>query len=217
MIYILMIEDDNILAEGVQMALEDDGYKVEIANNLKEGKNRLAEKQYQLLILDWNLPDGDGLEFYRRQREMLSMPVLILTARDTEQDEIAGLEAGVEEYITKPFRVGILRARVKALIERSRSKEQYQVGDLMFDFEKRQYLKGKEYMELGRAEQEILRILVSRPGQTYTRDQLISQVWDDEDSVDENTLTVTIARLRNKIGSQWIQTVYGIGYRFREE
>ena len=217
MIYILMIEDDSILAEGVQMALEDDGYKVEIANNLKEGKNRLAEKQYQLLILDWNLPDGDGLEFYRRQREMLSMPVLILTARDTEQDEIAGLEAGVEEYITKPFRVGILRARVKALIERSRSKEQYQVGDLMFDFEKRQYLKGKEYMELGRAEQEILRILVSRPGQTYTRDQLISQVWDDEDSVDENTLTVTIARLRNKIGSQWIQTVYGIGYRFREE
>lgn len=217
MIYILMIEDDNILAEGVQMALEEDGYKVEIANNLKEGKNRLAEKQYQLLILDWNLPDGDGLEFYRRQREMLSMPVLILTARDTEQDEIAGLEAGVEEYITKPFRVGILRARVKALIERSRSKEQYQVGDLMFDFEKRQYLKGKEYMELGRAEQELLRILVSRPGQTYTRDQLISQVWDDEDSVDENTLTVTIARLRNKIGSQWIQTVYGIGYRFREE
>ena len=217
MIYILMIEDDNILAEGVQIALEEDGYKVEIANNLKEGKNRLAEKQYQLLILDWNLPDGDGLEFYRRQREMLSMPVLILTARDTEQDEIAGLEAGVEEYITKPFRVGILRARVKALIERSRSKEQYQVGDLMFDFEKRQYLKGKEYMELGRAEQEILRILVSRPGQTYTRDQLISQVWDDEDSVDENTLTVTIARLRNKIGSQWIQTVYGIGYRFREE
>ncbi|MBR1866579.1 MAG: response regulator transcription factor [Lachnospiraceae bacterium] len=216
MIDILMIEDDKVLAEGVQMALEQDGYHVELAAGLSEGMRRLAGKPYQLLILDRSLPDGDGLAFCRRQRQTLSMPILFLTARDTEDDEIAGLEAGAEDYITKPFRIGVLRARVKALLRRTPEMQRYHAGELTFDFEKRRYLRDGVDLELSRAEQELLRILVSHPDQTYTRDYLITHIWDFEDSVDENTLTVTVARLRGKIGGKWIRTVYGIGYRWTE-
>lgn len=213
---ILMVEDDNILAEGVQMALEQDGFRVDITHCLAEADQRLSKKQYQLLILDRSLPDGDGLVFCRRHKDTLYMPVLFLTARDTEDDEIAGLEAGAEDYITKPFRVGVLRARVKALIRRSMGTQQYRMGELVFDFEKRCFFRGERSITLSRVEQDLLKILVAHPGQTFTRDHLISRVWDGEDSVDENTLTVTVARLRSKIGGKWIRTVYGIGYQWTD-
>lgn len=212
---ILIVEDDRMMAEGVKMALQKEGYTVEIAHTLREGEALLFAKSYHLLILDITLPDGDGLAFCRKKARETDMPVLLLTAKDTEQDEILGLEAGAGDYITKPFSIGILRARVKALIKRKQQvKDVYRFGTVVLDFHKRVYQGNGREIRLSKAEQELLFMLVSHPGQTLTRDQLICNTWDSEDSVDENTLTVAIGRLRGKLGGGMIETVYGIGYRW---
>lgn len=211
---ILIVEDDRIMAEGVKMALQKEGYTVEIANTIRDGEALLLAKQYHLLILDITLPDGDGLAFCRKMGRELELPVLLLTARDTEQDEILGLEAGADDYITKPFSIGILRARVRSLMKRKQVKDVYRFGTVVLDFHKRVYQDDGREIRLSKAEQELLFMLVSHPGQTLTRDQLICNTWDSEDSVDENTLTVTIGRLRGKLGGGMIETVYGIGYKW---
>lgn len=214
---ILVIEDDNILAEGVKMALEKEGYTVDIANLLKDGEEMLFIKQYHLLILDITLPDGNGLVFLRKKSKEIDIPILVLTAKDTENDEIAGLEAGADDYITKPFGIGILRARIKTLLKRKQIKDVYQFGELVLDFHKKQYTNKGCEIRLSKAEQELLFVLASHPGQTFTRDFLINNTWDNEDSVDENTLTVAIGRLRGKLGGGLIETIYGIGYKWIAE
>ena len=211
---ILIVEDDKILADGIRMTLMQGSYEVDIADSLKEAREKLNDNQYQVIILDRNLPDGDGLEFCRRYREGCQTPVLFLTGRDREQDEIDGLVAGADDYITKPFRIGILRARVEALIRRNRTPSKYHFGNLVLDFEGRIYRKAGAELQLSRVEQELLYLLISHTGQTLTRDQLISRIWDCAESVDENTLSVTVGRLRRKLDVPYIQTVYGIGYRW---
>lgn len=214
---LLIIEDDVALAQGIAMILEDEGYQTVIASSLKEGKDWLKKESFQLLILDVNLPDGNGCVFCRTHRKHLKMPVLMLTANDTEEDEISGFEAGADDYVTKPFRIGILRARVQSLIRRNQNSKVFETDSLYLDIEKRIYKKdGKELM-LSKVEQELLAMLLMNPGQTLTRNQLINQIWDSPESVDENTLTVTVGRLRNKLGGTYIKTIYGIGYRWQIE
>lgn len=214
---ILIIEDDESLAQGIAMILKEEGYETLVASSLKEGKKFIGEESIQLLILDINLPDGNGLEFCRIHRKELTMPILMLTAKDTEEDEILGFEAGSDDYITKPFRIGILRARVHALIRRTQKSKVYEVGNLYLDLEKRVYKRDEKEIELSKVEQELLRLLLINAGQTLTRNQLICRIWDSWDSVDENTLSVTVARLRNKIGGNYIKTIYGIGYRWQQD
>ena len=214
---ILIIEDDSSLAQGIGIALQKEGYKVSYGNTLKKARQQLEEQDFQLLILDVNLPDGNGLSFCNAFKKEQKTPVLMLTARDTEQDEIAGLTAGADDYITKPFSIGVLRARVKVLLRRTQSSGENIFGDCRFDFVKRIYLRGGKEIRLSKVEQRLLQLLVEHPGQTLTRDQIIMQVWDLEESVDENTLSVAIGRLRNKIGGTWIQTIYGIGYRWEKK
>lgn len=216
MIRILIVEDDTVLAEGLQKALESE-YEVTTAGSLRETKECLAQWEYQLLILDINLPDGDGMEFCKTLKQKQNMPVLMLTARDTEQDEITGLEAGADEYITKPFRLGILRARIRLLLRKKQGVREYDFGELALDFEKREYHKSGKKLSLSRAEEQILFLLVSHAGQTLTRDYLIENTWDSYESVEENTLSVCIARLKGKIGTGFIRTVYGIGYQWQCE
>ncbi|MBQ3601365.1 MAG: response regulator transcription factor [Lachnospiraceae bacterium] len=199
------------------MILKEEGYETLVASSLKEGKKYIGEESIQLLILDINLPDGNGLEFCRIHRKELTMPILMLTAKDTEEDEILGFEAGADDYITKPFRIGILRARVHALIRRTQKSKVYEVGNLYLDLEKRVYKRDEKEIELSKVEQELLRLLLINAGQTLTRNQLICRIWDSWDSVDENTLSVTVARLRNKIGGNYIKTIYGIGYRWQQD
>lgn len=213
---ILIIEDDVALAQGIAMVLKEEGYQICLASSLKEGKTCLAEDNIGLLILDINLPDGNGLEFLRVHRKELSMPVLMLTAKDTEEDEIGGFEAGADEYITKPFRIGILRARVQSLVRRTQNPKVFEFGSFYLDFEKRIYKHGGKELSLSKVEQELLYLFLLHPGQTLTRNQIISKIWDSSDSVDENTLTVTVGRLRNKLGGNYIRTVYGLGYRWQE-
>ena len=214
---ILIIEDDESLAQGIAMILKEEGYETLVASSLKEGKKYIGEESIQLLILDINLPDGNGLEFCRIHRKELTMPILMLTAKDTEEDEILGFGAGADDYITKPFRIGILRARVHALIRRTQKSKVYEVGNLYLDLEKRVYKRDEKEIELSKVEQELLRLLLINAGQTLTRNQLICRIWDSWDSVDENTLSVTVARLRNKIGGNYIKTIYGIGYRWQQD
>ena len=214
---ILIIEDDESLAQGIAMILKEEGYETLVASSLKEGKKYIEEESIQLLILDINLPDGNGLEFCRIHRKELTMPILMLTAKDTEEDEILGFGAGADDYITKPFRIGILRARVHALIRRTQKSKVYEVGNLYLDLEKRVYKRDEKEIELSKVEQELLRLLLINAGQTLTRNQLICRIWDSWDSVDENTLSVTVARLRNKIGGNYIKTIYGIGYRWQQD
>lgn len=214
---LLIIEDDVALAQGIAMILEEEGYRTVIASSLKEGKEWLNKESFHLLILDVNLPDGNGCVFCRTHRKELKMPVLMLTANDTEEDEISGFEAGADDYVTKPFRIGILRARVQSLIRRNQNTKVFETDSLYLDIEKRIYKKdGKELM-LSKVEQELLSMLLINPGQTLTRNQLINQIWDSPESVDENTLTVTVGRLRNKLGGNYIKTIYGIGYRWQIE
>lgn len=213
---ILIIEDDVALAQGIAMVLKEEGYQICLASSLKEGKTCLAKDNIGLLILDINLPDGNGLEFLRVHRKELSMPVLMLTAKDTEEDEIGGFEAGADEYITKPFRIGILRARVQSLIRRTKNPKVFEFGSFYLDFEKRIYKHEGKEISLSKVEQELLYLFLLHPGQTLTRNQIISKIWDSSDSVDENTLTVTVGRLRNKLEGNYIRTVYGLGYRWQE-
>ncbi len=216
MIRILMIEDDKVLAEGVALTLGKEGYEVEWAGTLREGAERLEESNFHLLILDINLPDGNGRDFCRRIKKEMDVPVLMLTADDTEEDEIEGLEAGADEYVTKPFSIGILRARVRLLLRRKQGVKEYHFGELVLNFETRQFFRGDKLLSLSRAETELLFLLVSHADQTLTRDQLISGIWDDYLSVDENTLTVTMGRLKRKLGTNAIHTVYGVGYVWRK-
>ena len=145
------------------------------------------------------------------------MPVLMLTAKDTEEDEISGFEAGADDYVTKPFRIGILRARVHSLIRRNQNPKVFEIGSLYLDIEKRIYKKDGDELALSKVEQELLAMLLLNSGQTLTRNQLINQIWDSWDSVDENTLTVTVGRLRSKLGGNYIKTIYGIGYRWQQD
>ena len=214
---ILIIEDDVALAQGIAMVLEEEGYETLVASSLKKGKELLEKESFQLLILDINLPDGNGLEFCKIQRKELNMPVLMLTAKDTEEDEISGFEAGADDYVTKPFRIGILRARVHSLIRRNQNPKVFEIGSLYLDIEKRIYKKDGEELALSKVEQELLAMLLLNSGQTLTRNQLINQIWDSWDSVDENTLTVTVGRLRSKLGGNYIKTIYGIGYRWQQD
>lgn len=215
MTQILIIEDDVSLAQGIGIALQKEGYEISYGHTLSKAQNLLEKQEFQLLILDVNLPDGNGLSFCKSFKESSKTPVLMLTARDTEQDEIAGLMSGADDYITKPFSLGVLRARVSVLLRRMENSNEYVLGNCKFDFLKRIFLKDNKKIRLSKVEQKLLQMFVEHPGQTLTRDQIIMQVWDVEESVDENTLSVTVGRLRNKIGGDFIQTIYGIGYRFR--
>ena len=215
MTQILIIEDDVSLAQGIGIALQKEGYEISYGHTLSKAQNLLEKQEFQLLILDVNLPDGNGLSFCKSFKESSKTPVLMLTARDTEQDEIAGLMSGADDYITKPFSLGVLRARVSVLLRRMESSNEYVLGNCKFDFSKRIFLKDNKEIRLSKVEQKLLQVFVEHPGQTLTRDQIIMQVWDVEESVDENTLSVTVGRLINKIGGDFIQTIYGIGYRFR--
>lgn len=215
--HILLLEDDAALADGIALALKASGRVVACAD-LAAARQALAAQHFDLLLLDVNLPDGSGLDLCREVRRTSSVPILFLTARDAEYDEVSGLEAGADDYIVKPFRLAVLRARVGAALRRSvQPAAVIQTNDLMLDFSRQIFTRGGQPLTLSRTEQRLLRILIDNAGRTLSRALLLEQVWDGGEFVDENTLSVTIRRLRQKIESDpknpvCLRTVYGIGY-----
>lgn len=215
--HILIIEDDIALAKGIAIALKNNDIEVTISNNLKLANSNLTSKTFDLILLDINLPDGNGLDFLTQLREQLTAKIIILTANDMETDIVTGLELGADDYITKPFSLAILRARVITQL-RNNKNHKIQIDNFIFDFTNMEFYKNNVMVELSKTEQKLLRLLIDSKGITLSRDKLLDKIWiDGADFVNENALSVTIKRLRDKLEDspskpQYIKTVYGIGY-----
>lgn len=219
--HILLVEDDIALGQGIAMALQIPETEITVCRGLREARQALSGRTFILLILDINLPDGSGLTLLRERKALRpEVPVLLLTANDLEIDEVAGLESGADDYITKPFSLAVLRARVNARLRRGGTAKSGELSlpPFVFDFERMVYRKNGAAIELSRAEQRRLRALVENRGHAVSRAALVDRVWTDGgDYVDENALTVTVRRLRAKLEDDpaapvYLKTVYGIGY-----
>ena len=218
---IFLLEDDEALGRGITMALEGPERAVFRAGTLAEAEEILARGRFSLLILDVNLPDGSGLELLKQLRQRGdSVPVILLTANDLEVDIVSGLELGADDYITKPFSLAVLRARVNTQLRRggTAQPERLELGGFLFDFGRMSFTKEGVPVELSKREQQLLRLLVENRGQTLTRAALVDRIWTDgAEYVDENALSVTVKRLRDKLEDtpsrpRYIKTVYGLGY-----
>lgn len=218
---IFLLEDDATLSRGISMALSGPGCAVILADCLTQAQEKLAGPSYDLLILDINLPDGSGLDLLRKLRDQGNeTPTILLTANDLELDEVTGLEAGADDYITKPFSLAVLRARVHAQLRRGSrpASAKLEVGPFVFDFDKMLYRRDDLEIDLSKTEQKLLRVLVENRGHVVSRSTLVDRVWTDgAEFVEENALSVTVKRLRGKLEKdpakpEYLKTVYGIGY-----
>lgn len=200
------------------MALREHGLSITPCHTVAQALGQLERRQFHLAILDVNLPDGSGLEVLRRIRQTAPTPVILLTANDLESDVVSGLEMGADDYVTKPFRLAILRARVNAQLRRDAPPTAVGIGPFRFDFDRMEYLRDAQPVELSKSEQKLLRLLVENRGRTLPRELLVDRIWTDSaEYVEENALSVTVNRLRSKLEPQpgrprFIKTVYGIGY-----
>ena len=212
---IFLLEDDEALRRGVAMALEGPERRVEQAGSLRQGEKRLEEGWFDLLILDVGLPDGSGLELLGRLRRAGDRtPVILLTANDLETDVVAGLELGADDYVTKPFSLTVLRARVNSQLRREGDGQSLvvELPPFRFDFGSMAFTREGRGVELSKTEQRLLKLLVDNRGQVLRRELLLERVWDGGDFVDENALSVAVRRLRAKLEDAPIRTVYGLGY-----
>lgn len=215
---ILIIEDDMGLNQGLCRALKLENRQVISCLNLKTAREQLFCGSVSLVLLDINLPDGSGLDFLKELKAADPVrPVILLTANDTDMDIVAGLEQGADDYITKPFSLSVLRARVNTQLRKNAalsSTKTFQIDGFLFQFDQMQFSKDGVPIELSKTEQKLLRLLVENQGIVMSRADLVDRIWTDgAEYVDENALSVTIKRLRDKLGAQrYIQTVYGIGY-----
>ena len=217
---LLIVEDDPTLGEGIRLALQAPELRPQLCRSLADAGELLSRRSFDLLILDINLPDGNGLDLLRALRRESEVPVILLTANDLETDIVAGLELGAEDYITKPFSLAVLRARVNAQLRRGKGagNEVVETGEFVFDFGRMEYRKKGKLVELSKTEQRLLRLLVQNRGTTLSRGDLVDRVWTDgAEYVEENALSVTVKRLRDKLEDmpskpRYIKTVYGLGY-----
>ena len=215
--HILIVEDDRALNQGIRLALDQAGRQFTQCHTLREAEEALAARPPQLVILDLNLPDGNGLDLLRRLRAASSLPVLILTANDLEVDQVLGLELGADDYVTKPCSLAVLRARVNNLLRRSRpAAPVLELPPYVFDFGRMVYTKNGVPLDLSKTEQRLLRLLAEHRGQTLTREQLLDRVWGYDYFGDVRTVDTHIKSLREHLGAfrRAIKTVWGVGYKF---
>ena len=219
---ILVVEDDIIICGGVKIFLESKGYKADCAYSLAEAETALAGS-YNLIILDINLPDGNGLDLCNKIHKERQIPVIFLSADDTDEDMIKGFKAGCDDYIAKPFSTELLNQRIMAVLRRSvqnTDNDLFQYKDMSVDFRKMQVYISNELVKLSVTEYKLLELLIKNMGQVLTRETIIERIWDcDENFIDGNTLNVHIRRLRQKLepddkNPQYIRTVFGIGYKY---
>lgn len=220
---ILIIEDDTDLREGLKFSFESDGYEVADVGTKQEGIRKIRQGSYDMVLLDCNLPDGTGFELCREVRRFCHVPVIMLTARDTEMDEIRALELGVDDYLSKPFSLGVLKARMKRILNGRRDTDELVSGSITIDKSScRVYRDGKE-IALSKLEYRLLRFLVENKNHVLSKEQILDKIWDSDGKyVDNNTVSVNISRLRKKLeqdtfGTGCIKTIQGIGYIWKEE
>ena len=238
---ILIIEDDTGLNRGISFSLEQEGYEVITARNMKDGYNLFEKENPDAIILDLNLPDGDGLNLCKKIRSYSvkkpqmqhaldrsypnpDVPLIMLTARDMETDEIMGLTSGADDYITKPFSVSVLKIRLHNILNRKQpptaaaTDNILSSGDVYLDVNTlRVFLAGEE-IDLSMTEFRLLQYFLENKNHVLLKEQILQRIWDcDGNYVEENTLSVNISRLRKKLGSNCIRTIQGMGYLWEDE
>ncbi len=208
---LLIVEDDIALNNGIALSFHTDTV---LQSFCIEDARKKLDGSIDLIILDINLPDGNGIDFCCEIRKTSKIPIIFLTANDMEIDIVTGLESGADDYITKPFSLAVLRARVNAVARRKKPDHNiFKTENFSFDFDNMLFFAGNRPVELSKTEQRLLKILVANRGTTLSRDMLIDRVWTGgAEFVEENALSVTIKRLRQKLPGIPLKTVYGIGY-----
>ncbi len=227
MIRILVVDDERSLVKGLKYALEKEGYEIAVAYDGREALALVGKHSVDLIILDLMLPEVDGLEVCRRIRQEMNTPIIMLTAKDDDVDKIVGLEVGADDYLTKPFNVRELIARIRAVLRRSglsletTGNQVISAGKLKVDPARRQVTVGEKPVELSVKEFDLLSVLARRPGQIFTRETLLDQVWGQHYFGDLRVVDVYIRRVREKIEADpahpvRILTKRGLGYYFKE-
>lgn len=217
---VMVLEDDIDLAEGIELSLKSEELNFIMCKTITEARKALALHQFDLLIFDINLPDGNGLDFCRELKKKMQIPIALLTAKSMEMDIVKGLESGADDYITKPFSLMVLRARIRALLRRNiiTNEQEYRDSVFLFRFETMEFYKNGVQIDLSKTEQRILYLLISNPNRILTRERLLEWVWSEgAEYVEDNALSVGIRRLRDKLeddssNPSYIKTIYGKGY-----
>jgi len=220
---ILVVDDEIPLTEVISAYLINAGYFVDAANDGRSALELFDNREYDLIILDLMLPDIQGEEIIRRIRQRSNVPVIMLTAKTDEDDVVSGLKLGADDYITKPFSMKVLLARVESVLRRSKDDAPktsiLRIGDIEIDFSDGSVYKNKERVNLTPTEFKLLSFLASNPGKTYSREELLRKIWGIDSSIKTRVLDVTIKNIRKKIGDtekpyKYIHTDFGKGYRF---
>lgn len=208
---ILLVEDSEMIVKAIKFLLQEHNYDVSVASTIKEAKE-MVSKNYDLVILDVMLPDGNGLDFFKNY---VNVPTLVLSAKDEEEDVVTSLDLGVEDYIIKPFRSKELLSRINNIIKRNKKNNIKIYKNITFDLDAYRVYVDKNEIDLTGLELKILFYLLENKGILVTRDMIINRIWDESGKfVNDNTLSVYIKRIREKIGCEdIIKTVKGVGYR----
>lgn len=222
---ILVIDDERQIRRMLHTSLSGHGYQVFEAANGEEGLLAAADQKPDIILLDLGLPDLDGVEVTRRLREWTRTPIIVLSVREREQDKVSALDAGADDYLTKPFGMSELLARIRVSLRhygQSNQEPIFQAGNLKIDFGKRQVLLSGSVVSLTPTEYDLLRLLIQHGGKVLTHRQLLTQVWGEAYEFQTHLLQVNISNLRKKIEldpniPQYIQTESGVGYRFKPE
>ena len=227
----LVVDDEKLIVKGIKFSLEQDGYEVDVAYDGSEALRMAKEKEYDIVLLDVMLPEMDGMEVCQAIREFSEMPIIMLTAKGTDMDKILGLEYGADDYITKPFNILEVKARIKAIIRRNSKKAKatqkneriIEISDLKLDLDSRRVFEKDKELNLTAKEFDILELLTQNPDKVYSREKLLSIVWGNKlhEAGDVRTVDVHVRRLREKIEPnpsepKYIHTKWGVGYYFKE-
>lgn len=215
---ILLVEDNETLAKGLVYSLEQNKYNVIHTLNIKDTINYLIDKKPDLIILDISLPDGNGFDLYNREISKRKIATIFLTAKDDEDDIVKGLELGADDYITKPFSTRELIARINRIILKENQNLIIKIKDIEFDIDKMVVLKNSKEVSLTSLELKILNLLFTNLNKVVKREDIIEKVWEwTGNDINDNTVTVYLKRIREKLDSDIIKTIKGIGYRVDRE
>ena len=224
---VLVVDDEKLIVKGIRFSLEQDEMKVDCAYDGQEALDKAREGDYDLILLDVMLPRMDGFEVCRAVREFSNVPIVMLTAKGDDMDKIMGLEYGADDYITKPFNILEVKARIKAILRRIKSREAekdsgnvVKSGDVSMDTDRRSLRIAGEDINLTSKEFDMLLLLVNHPGKVYSRDSLLHTIWGRDYPGDARTVDVHIRRLREKIEPnpsepRYVHTKWGVGYYFQ--
>jgi len=222
---VLVVDDEKLIVKGIKFSLEQDGMEVDQAFDGEEALEKIKNNEYDIVLLDVMLPKIDGFEVCKSVKDFSNVPIIMLTAKDTDMDKILGLEYGADDYITKPFNILEVKARIKAILRRVKrvvpeNTNQIVKGDLKLDIDARRVMIKDNEVNLTAKEFDLLELLVNNPNKVYSREQLLSIVWGYEYPGDVRTVDVHVRRLREKIEEnpkepKYVNTKWGVGYYFK--